>query len=357
MHEHYNLKRRQFIKISGMALGTGLLEACTPTNKNLSVSQASEKSNSIKLGLSWKAEAEYGGFYQAVATGIYRDYGLEVEIQPIPPQGNTTQLLMGGLVDFTIGQGISTLQAVAQGIPKITLAAIFQDEIQVLLTHPGVGNDSLDKLKGKPVFITAGLSSTYWPLLAKKYGYTADQQRPYNFNVTPFLVNKNSAQEGILTSEPYLIEKEGGFKPIILPLKETGLNPYAFTIDTTKQLVADNPNLVERFVDASIEGWYSYLENPEPGNELIKQDNPEMTDELMSFALNKIAEYDPIRSGDAKTLGIGAMSDDRWKTLAEQLIEVGVLDANFNYKDAYTLEFVNKGVDYYTESIKFIVKC
>lgn len=347
MNNFYNLNRRQFIKAGGIALGTSLLTACTNPNANQSGSENDGNLDRIRLGLNWKAEAEYGGFYQAVATGLYREYGLDVEIQPLPPQGNITQMLMGGLMDFAIGQAVNALQAIEQGIPKVTLGSIFQDEIQVLLAHPGVGNDSLADLKGKTIFITPGLSIIYWPLLEKQYGYTQGQQRPYNFNVTPFLVDNQSAQQGILTSEPYIIEEVGGFEPVVLPLKATGLNPYNFTIETTNQLVETNPDLVQRFMDASIKGWYRYLAEPTLGNELIKQDNPEMTDELIAFALEKIEEYQAIAAGDASTLGIGAMTDERWETLYEQLVEVGVLDDSTNYKNAYTLEFINKRVDYY----------
>ncbi len=348
MYNYYNLNRRQFIKGSGIALGTGLLAACSNQNSDSSGTSENKNLDQVKLGLSWKAEAEYGGFYQAVATGIYQDYGLAVEVQPLPPQGNVTQLLMGGLVDFSLGQSVNALQATEKEIPKVTIAAIFQNEIQVLLAHPDVGNDSLAQLKGKTIFMTPFLSSVYWPLLNKKYGYTADQKRPYNFNATPFLVDKNSAQQGLLTSEPYIIEKEGGFKPVILPLNGTGLNPYNFTLETTQKLIEKNPDLVQRFVDASIKGWYSYLQNPTPGNTLIKQDNPEMTDDLIAFALEKLDEYGVINTGDAKTLGIGAMTDERWTTLHQQLVEIGVLTGKTNLKDAYTLEFINKGVDYYT---------
>ncbi len=342
-----HLKRRQFLKMSSLAIGTSLLTSCTNRGTLSSTSTSNGKLDKVRVGLSWKAEAEYGGFYQALATGIYRDYGFDVEIRPLPPQGNVTQLLMGDLVDFSIGQAVNALQAADQGIPKVTVAAIFQDEIQAFLAHPGVGNDSLAQLKGKRVFIVPGLSSIYWPFLEKQYGYTQDQQRPYNFNVTPFLLDKDSVQQGLLTSEPFLIEKEGGFKPVVLLLSETGLNPYNFTLETTHKLIESKPELVHRFVDASIKGWYSYLENPALGNELIQQDNPEMSDELLAFALGKIAEYDLIKSGDASTLGIGAMTDERWKTLFDQLVTAGVLEDKPIYNDAYTLEFINKGVDYY----------
>ncbi|EAW36214.1 ABC transporter substrate-binding protein [Lyngbya sp. PCC 8106] len=337
------IKRRQFMKLSAFALGSNILAACTNSNSRTSESQGNL--DRIKFSLDWKAEAEYGGFYQAVATGIYQQQGLDVAIKPASPQTNPTQLLMGGVVDLIMGGAVNALQAVQQGIPKITVAAIFQKDIRVLLTHPGVGNDSFEDLKGSPIFIAPG--SNFWLFLKAKYGFTDDQQRPYNFNVAPFLVDKNSAQQGILTSEPYIVEKEGGFKPNILLLADAGYNPYAFTIETTKKLVETNPDLVQRFVDASIKGWYSYLQNPEPGNELIKKDNPEMTDDLIAYGFNKLKEYDVIFSEDAETLGIGAMNDQRWETLFNDLVAVGVLDGNTDYKQAYTFDFVNKGVDYY----------
>lgn len=343
MLKNYPLKRRQFIQQSALALGSSIVAACT--NSTSSTSEPQGNLDKIKFSLDWKAEAEYGGFYQALATGIYQQHGLDVTIQPASPQTNTTQLLMGGVVDFTMGAAVNALQAVQQGIPKITVAAIFQKDIRILLTHPGVGNDSFEDLKGQPIFISPG--SSFWLFLKGKYGFTDDQQRPYNFNVAPFLVDKNSAQQGLLTSEPYMVEKEGGFKPNLLLLADAGYNPYVFTIETTKKLVETNPDLVQRFVDASIKGWYSYLENPEPANELIKKDNPEMTDDLIAYGLNKLKEYDVILSGDAETLGIGAMNDERWETLFNDLTALGVLDGKIDYKQAYTLDFVNKGVDYY----------
>lgn len=345
MQKNYQLKRRKFIQLSSLTLGSSIWVGCTQSNQTLSTSESSANLEPIKFSLSWKAEAEYGGFYQALATGIYRQHGLDVTIKPSSPQTNVTQLLMGGVVDFSMGGGVNAIQAIQQGIPKVTVAAIFQKEIQVLLTHPEVGNNSFADLKGKPIFLSPG--SSYWPFLKARYGLTDDQQRPYNFNVSPFLVDKNSAQQGILTSEPYIIEKEGGFTPNILLLANAGYNPYAFTIETTQKLVETNPDLVQRFVDASIKGWYSYLENPEPANQLIKQDNPEMTDDLLAYGLNKLKEYNVIVSGDAATLGIGAMIDQRWQTLFKDLADVGVFDRNTDYQQAYTLDFVNKGVDYY----------
>lgn len=334
-------KRRQFLKISSLAVGSSLLAACQNSSNSSLLSETGEKLDQVKLALGWKAQAEYGGFYQAVATGIYQDYGLNVTVEQSSPQSNTTQLLMAGLVDFIISSSVNTLKAVQEGVPKIAIAAPFQKEIQIFVAHPDMGNDSFAALTGKPIYISSGALTTYWPFLKAKYGYTDEQQRPYNFNISPFLIDKNSIQQGILTSEPYTIEKQAGFKPVILPLYDAGYNPYNFMIETRKNLVDTNPDLVQRFVTASLKGWSSYLENPIPGNELIKQDNPEMTDELINYSLEKLNEYGIILSGDAETLGLGAMTAQRWQTLYNDLVAVGVLKDNLNYQDAYTLDFIN----------------
>ncbi|AFY71403.1 putative secreted protein [Thalassoporum mexicanum PCC 7367] len=347
-----NLDRRQLLKLGSFVLGAGVLSACSannepaPSSSDQSLDQ-DQQLDKIALGLGWKAEAEYGGYYQAVATGIYAEYGLEVDVQETPPQANLTQMLMGGVIDFSLGNAVSSIKALQEGIPKVTIASIFQKEIQVLLAHPGVGNDSFEALKGKPIFLSPAVNTTYWPLLKSKYGYDDSQQRPYNFNIGPFLIDENSVQQGLLTAEPFTIAQEAGFDPVILQLAEAGYNPYSFTIDTKRETIAQKPDLVQRFVDASIKGWYSYLENPAPGNELIQKDNPEMSAEQIAYSIEKLKEYEVIKAGVATKLGIGAMTDDRWQSLYNELVEYGIVEAGLDYQEAYTLEFANKGVAYY----------
>ena len=339
-----SLNRRDFLRLASFACGSGLLTACSSSD---SIRQSSSDTIPVRFALSWKAEAEYGGFYQALATGIYEKFGLDATIRPINPQTNNTQLLLGNVIDLTMGGSLNSIKAVAEDLPLVTVAAMFQKEIQVLLSHPNVGNDSLPDLKGKPVFIAPSSRTSFWKLLKIKYGFSDTQIRSYNFNPAPFLENKSSAQQGILTSEPYIIEKEGGFKPVVHLLQDSGYNPYTFTIDTTQALVDNYPDVVDRFVDASIIGWYSYLDDPAPANTLIKQDNPDMTDDLLAYGLRALKEYDIITSGDAAYLGIGAMIDERWQEFFSSMVEVGLFDRTVDYRKAYTLQFVNKGVDYY----------
>ena len=263
------------------------------------------------------------------------------------PQVNGTQLLMGNAVDFFMGYTSDAIKAVEEGIPKRTVAAIFQKDPQILIAHPDQGVKNLADLAGKPIFISKAANVTYWPFLAAKYGFTDDMKRNYNFNPGPFLADKKSAQQGYLSSEPLAIAKEGGFEPMVFLLADHGYSAYATTIETRQEIIDTNPDLVQRFVDASIKGWYSYFDDPTLGNQLIKQDNPEMTDEQLAYSLEKMQEYGLATAGDAETQGIGAMTNERWKTFFEEMAAAGVFQAETDYTQAFTLDFVNKGPEFY----------
>jgi len=299
----------------------------------------------VTFGTNWKAQAEHGGFYQAVAAGIYKKYGLDVTIRMGGPQVNHPQLLAAGAIDFNMGSSsFSALNYAKNDIPMVTVAAIFQKDPQVLISHPGQGNDTVAAMKGKPILIASGGRATYWNFLRAKFGFTDDQVRPYTFNMAPFLADPSTIQQGYITSEPYKIEK-AGVKPLVHLLADLGYQSYSSTIEASWKLARDKPVLVQRFVDASIEGWYSYLYgDPGPANALIKKDNPEMTDDQIAYSIATLKTYGIVDSGDAKTLGIGAMTDARWKGFTAQMIEMGLYPRDLDLGKVYTLQFVNKKV-------------
>jgi len=299
----------------------------------------------VSFGTDWKAEAEHGGYYQAIATGIYRQHGLEVTLRQGGPQVNHAQLLAAGRLDFNLApNSFGPLNFTAENIPMVAVAALFQKDPSVLIAHPGQGNDSLAALKGKPIMIGSDTRITSWAFLKSKLGYTDDQIRPYTFSVAPFLVDPSAVQQGYLSSEPFTIESQG-VKPVVLLLADAGYSSYGSLIQTSDKLVQEKPDLVQRFVDASVEGWYGYLYgDPRPANELIKRDNPEMTDALLAYGIAKIKQYGIVDSGDAKTNGIGAMTEARWRDFLETMANAGVYSKDLDFHKAYTLRFVNKKV-------------
>jgi NitT/TauT family transport system substrate-binding protein len=299
----------------------------------------------VKFGTDWRAEAEHGGYYQAIATGIYQRYGLDVKLRPGGPQVNHAQLLAAGVLDFNIASNsFVPLNFVKENIPMVAVAAMFQKDPAVLIAHPGQGNDSFAALKGKPIMIGSDTRATGWLFLKRKFGYTDDQIRPYTFSVAPFLADPKAVQQGYITSEPFTIE-QAGVKPVVLPLADVGYGSYGGLIETSEKLIRDKPGLVQRFVDASIEGWYSYLYgDPAPANALIKRDNPDMSDALLAYGRSRMKEYGIIDSGDAKTVGIGAMNEERWHKFFLTMVETGLYPATMDYRRAFTLRFVNRKV-------------
>lgn len=298
----------------------------------------------VSFGTDWKAQAEHGGFYQAIATGIYARHGIEVTLRQGGPQVNHAQLLAAGRLDFNMSpNSFIPLNFVREGIPMVAVAAIFQKDPQVLIAHPGQGNDTLAALRGKPIMIGTDTRIGSWLFLKAKFGYADEQIRPYTFNIAPFLANRGAIQQGYLSSEPFLIEKQG-IRPVVHLLADAGYASYGAVIQTARGTVESRPDLVRRFVDASIEGWMSYLYgDPAPGNALIMKDNPEMTAELIAYGIAKIREYGIVDSGDARSLGVGAMTEARWKDFHAQMSGQGLYPADMDYRRAFLLDFVNKG--------------
>lgn len=350
------LARRKLIRYGALAVGASIFSSCTSSTSSADADatavpsevEASETLESVTFGTSWFAQAEHGGFYQAVATGIYKEYGLDVTIRMGGPQVNGGQLLMAGTTDFNMGYAVEALKAIESGVPKVAVAGIFQKDPQALIAHPDVGVTSFEDLKGKKILLASSAQTTFWPFLKAKYGFTDDQVGTYTFNVGPFIADKSIAQQCYITSEPFAVKQEGGFDPVVLLMSDHGYSNYGETIETRRELMESNPDLVQRFVEASIKGWYSYLEDPTPGNELIQQDNPEMSDEQLAFGFEKLQEYGIIVSGDAESKGIGAMTEARWKELYTSMAEIGVFPKSMPYEEAFSLDFVNKGEAAYT---------
>jgi NitT/TauT family transport system substrate-binding protein len=286
---------------------------------------------------SWFAQAEHGGFYQAKATGLYEKAGLDVTIKMGGPQVNNSQLLLAGETDFMMGYDIQVLKGREQNLPLVTVASSFQFDLQGLMAHDDVAD--IAGLKGRPILIAGSSRTTFWPWLRTKYGFTDDQIRPYTFNLQPFFADKTMAQQGYLSSEPFQAQQQNEKVKFFL-LADGGYPPYGSTIVTTEKMVAEKPDVVARFVKASLEGWRDYIENPAPGNALIKADNPKMSDAQIAFALVKLKETKALDKGDGATLGIGIITAERYKQIYDFLVAAGLLDPKTDWKKAFDDRFV-----------------
>ena len=300
----------------------------------------------VTFATNWVAEAEHGGFYQALVDGTYRRFGLDVTIMPGGPNVNHRLLLPVGRIDFYMSaNSLQAFDAVAQNIPTVSVAAIFQKDPQVLLAHPDQGVEKFEDLKKLTLLVSKEGLASYFQWMKREFGFDERQVKPYTFNPQPFLADKRSAMQGYVTSEPFAIEQAARFKPKVFLLADHGFDGYSTLIETRRELTEKNPALVQRFVDASIIGWMNYLYGDSAAaNTRIKRDNPEMTDTLIAYAIATMKQYGVVDSGDTIKLGVGAMTDDRMRSFFDKMVRAGVVQPSIDYKKAHVTRFVNKSV-------------
>ncbi|GAA5077642.1 ABC transporter substrate-binding protein [Roseibacterium beibuensis] len=299
----------------------------------------------VTFGTNWLAQAEHGGFYQAVADGTYAECGLEVEIVPGGPQVNNRALMLAGRLQFHMGGDmLQAFNAVSEDIPVVAVAAIFQKHPQVIIAHPGAA-ESFEDLRDLTLLIGDNGFASYYQWMIAAYGFTAEQRVPYTFNPAPFLADDTVGMQGYLSSEPYLVEREAGFTPEIFLIADAGYASYATTIETMQQTIDESPEVVACFVNGSILGWYNYLYGDNAAaNELILADNPDMTQDKIDYAIAAMIDNGIVDSGDTLELGIGAMTDEVIGGFYEDMVEAGVLDEGVDWQASYTTQFVNQGL-------------
>lgn len=302
----------------------------------------------ISFGTNWVAEAEHGGFYQAVADGTYEKFGLEVTIIPGGPQKNNRALLLADKVEFFMaGNMLQPLNAEAQDVPVIEVAAIFQKDPQVILTHPDQGIETFEDVANLPtIFLGAEGFASFFQWMKQAYpGFRDEQYKPYNFDPQVFVVDNQSAMQGYATSEPLAIYNAAGFWPKEFLLADYGFDTPATMIEAKVEYVEANPDIVQRFVDASIIGWYNYLYNdPSLGNAAIKAANPDMSDEQIAYTIAKMKDAGIVDSGIALEKGIGCFDDAVQQSFYDKMVEIGAVPEGVNLSEVYTNNFVCKGV-------------
>ncbi|MBZ9845431.1 ABC transporter substrate-binding protein [Mesorhizobium sp. CA5] len=301
----------------------------------------------VTFGTNWLAEPEHGGYYQAIADGTYAACGLDVTIMQGGPQVSGRPMLLAGKIDFYMGGNLlSAFDAVQQGIPMRVVAADFQKDPQVIMSHPGEGLDKWEDLKNADQYIMGDEGAqTFFQWMVTDLGFDAAKRVPYTFNPAPFIANKKSIQQGYVTSEPFAVQKQGGFTPNQFLLADNGWDTYATTIEVMQDTIDKRPEVVQCFVDGSAKGWYKYLYGDnKAANEMIKKDNPDMTDEQMAFSIEQMKKFGVVDSGDSEKLGIGAMTEARIQSFYDKMVKAKVAQPGLDIKKAYTLAFINKGV-------------
>jgi NitT/TauT family transport system substrate-binding protein len=264
------------------------------------------------------------------------------------PQSPNRALLLGGQVDlFMAGNMLGPMNAETQQIPVVEVAAIFQKDPQVFLVHPDAGvNTFADMAKLPTIFLGDEGFATFFQWMKWQYpGFRDEQYKRYAFDPAPFIVDKRSAMQGYVTSEPFAVEQASGLKPKLFLLADNGWDTPSTMIEGKRAYVDSHADVLQRFIDASVIGWYSYLYGDNrAANAAIKKDNPEMTDAQLAFTLKEMKEYGLIDSGIAQQKGIGCFDDGQVQSFYDKMVKAGVLKAGLDVRSTYTNRFVCKGV-------------
>ena len=325
-----------------MCLRNTMLGFCSLLATFIGASSSAQALEPVSFATDWKAQAEQGGFYQAKALGLYEKAGLDVTIRGGGPGVNIPQLLGAGAIDFGMGSNsFIPLNMVRAGVPATAVMAAFQKDPQVLITHPREDIKSLADMKGKPVMIADASVNAFWVWLKARYGFSDRQIRKYTFNLAPFLVNEQAIQQGYVTSEPYTIAEQGGIEPQVFLLSDFGYPSYAAMVMAQNKLIEDRPEIVQAFVNASIEGWRSYIfGDPAPGNALILQANPDMTQDILDQASDQMRARAMLVPEDGTAENIGAMNEARWQAFFTIMSDNGVYPRELNWRAAFTTRFI-----------------
>ena len=317
------------------------LSSCSEDKKNKNENDLVE----IIFATDWKAQAEQGGFYQALASGKYLEKGLDVKIIQGNANTNIPRLLASNSIDFGMGSNsFIPLNMVVNNIPGKAVMAIFQKDPQIIMTHSNNVIESIEDIKDFPIMIADASIGGFWLWLKSKYNFKDSQIRKKTISLAPFLNDISSIQQGYLTSEPYLYEQITGNQPKVFLMADYGYPSYGAMVLTSNNMILKNPEIVQKFVNASIEGWVDYIYgDPSLGNKLIMSENGEMTEAVLSQAIKKIRQYNMISNEISLGKNIGLMSDGQWNEFFNIMSDNGVYNKDLNWTDAYTLDFIKKG--------------
>lgn len=326
--------------LAAVVISLAALAACAPKPAPPTAGRVA-----LKFVTDWKAEAEHGGFYQALATGEFKKRGLDVTIIPGGPGVNVPQLLATGAADLGIASNsFQVADLAAEGVPATAVMAAFQHDPQILMAHPDGGVRTPADLKGAkpgegpPILVSAASTASMWPWLKATFGVSESQRRTYSGDSAPFLADKRAVQQGYVTSEPYTVKKAGGFDPVILTLSDYGYGGYAGMVLASNAVLTKNPAAVRAFNEAAAAGWRSYLHgDPAPADALIKHDDPEMTQDVLDHARQAMIDHHLVEDG---ANAVGVMSDRRWRDFRAQVIKLKLAKPETDLSQAYSLNYL-----------------
>jgi NitT/TauT family transport system substrate-binding protein len=294
----------------------------------------------VSLQTDWYPQPEHGGFYDAQIRGYYKDEGLDVTILPGGPYVNTAPEITSGEVQFAMGSSDNILQSVANGVPYVAVMATMQHDPQAVMVHQDSPIHSFSDLDGHAVAVRVGVA-TWFEYLVKRYHLKNAREIPATYSIANFIQDPGYIQQVFVTSEPFFA-RQAGVPVRTMLISETGYNPYRVVL-TSSSFLQQHPEIVAKFVRASLRGWRDYLKNPTDINAAIAKLNPAMSVAQMQFSYEALRDQHFIAGEAPGGADLGRFDPARWTSMYQQLLELKVIEKPFDPAIAYTLQFMPKG--------------
>ncbi|MET4783135.1 ABC transporter substrate-binding protein [Glaciihabitans sp. UYNi722] len=311
-------RRNRLIAAAGVAAVAIALSACST---GASPATTSSADTPVKVVLGWYADPESGGMYAAEAEGYFKDSNLKVSIQQGGPTVSGTQIVAGGRADIGISDATSIALAQQQGIPIVAIAAVYQTNPLGVMVHADSGVSSFADMSGHTFVVQTGQAGTAYLEKTKGLKFTT---QTYSGSIANFIANKDLVQQGWPTNEVYQA-KQKGVNTKFFSYASAGFNPYNDVVFATKAFVKKNPNVVKKFLAASMKGWSAYMGDVKVAtttNDVLKKVNTEQTSQSIWFAWDAQRKY--VTAGDGAAQ-LGVMTMKRWTTVVSQLTDLGIL--------------------------------
>ncbi|MBM7570141.1 ABC transporter substrate-binding protein [Aquibacillus albus] len=330
---------RNFLKTIGCAvlLSVGII-GCSqdePNQANAESPNQEDELISVKQLTNWFAQPDFGGQYAALEEGYYEDVGLDMTIESGGPQISEIQIVASGEADFGMATGDELLAARQEGLPVVAIAALFQVNPQVLLYHEGQDIEDFNDLNGRTVFVAPGVM--YWEYLKDAYELGDVNEMAFSGQFNQFIEDETAVSQAYLTTAPYNLSKQGVETEYLL-VNDSGYETYADVLFTTEDYIEEHPEIVQNYVEASLKGWDYYKTNYEEINKVILEENPDLNLDAMKYSSEQL--MDLVFGSDAAEHGVGYMSNQKWKKLAGQLKDIGILTEDIDVEEAFTTEFL-----------------
>jgi NitT/TauT family transport system substrate-binding protein len=290
----------------------------------------------VRLQLDWYPQPEVGGFYTAQMLGYYKAEGLDVSMLPLPQYGSVAQIVATGKAEFGLGSSVDILEWDSNGLPLLAVAATMQHDPQAVMVHSNSPIRDFKDLDGHTIAAQTG--AVWLKYVIARYGLRDVRQIPSTRSIANFLADPDYVQQIFVTSEPYFAKQAGAGVRTML-ISSSGYDPYRVQF-TTRDFATRHPDIVAKFVRASIRGWQEYLHDPAPTNALLLKLNPALNPAQEAYTAQALRDGGFITGDAAKNEQIGRMSAARWQATDDQLKSLGIVGRSFDPATAYSLRFL-----------------